>query len=46
MPVAVRERSSKVVAAGLGEKDWSIMADMTVRGDDSVASSQNNSEKK
>lgn len=43
---AVREGLSKAVSAGLGEKDWSIMADMTVRGGDSVASSENNSEKK
>jgi len=43
---AVRERLSKAVSAGLGEKDWSIMADMTVRGGDSFASSENNSEKK
>lgn len=28
---AVREGLSKAVSAGLGEKDWSIMADMTVR---------------
>ena len=43
---AVREGLSKAVSAGLGEKDWSIMADMTVRGGDSVASSENTSEKK
>ena len=43
---AVREGLSKAVSAGLGEKDWSIMADMTVRGGDSVASSENNSVKK
>lgn len=43
---AVREGLSKAVSAGLGEKDWSIMADMTVRGDGRVATSQNNSEKK
>lgn len=30
---AVREGLSKAVAAGLGEKDWSIMAHMTVRDD-------------
>jgi 3-hydroxyisobutyrate dehydrogenase-like beta-hydroxyacid dehydrogenase len=29
---AVREGLSKAVSAGLGEKDWSIMADITVRG--------------
>ena len=28
---AVREKLAKAVSAGLGEKDWSIMADMTVR---------------
>lgn len=28
---AVREGLSKAVSAGLGDKDWSIMADMTVR---------------
>lgn len=33
----VRERLTKAVSAGLGEKDWSIMADMTVRGDDGAA---------
>jgi 3-hydroxyisobutyrate dehydrogenase-like beta-hydroxyacid dehydrogenase len=33
---AVREGLDKAVLAGLGEKDWSIMADMTVRGDDST----------
>jgi 3-hydroxyisobutyrate dehydrogenase-like beta-hydroxyacid dehydrogenase len=30
---AVREELGKAVAAGLGEKDWSIMAELTVRGD-------------
>lgn len=29
---AVRDRMSEAVSAGLGEKDWSIMADVTVRG--------------
>lgn len=29
---AVRERMGEAVSAGLGEKDWSIMADVTVRG--------------
>ncbi|MBP0495059.1 NAD(P)-dependent oxidoreductase [Pararoseomonas indoligenes] len=43
---SVREGLSKAVSAGLGEKDWSIMADMTVRGGDRVASSRSNSEKK
>ncbi|WP_269153133.1 NAD-binding protein [Methylobacterium crusticola] len=43
---AVREGLSKAVSAGLGEKDWSITADMTVRGGDSRASSENNPEKK
>jgi 3-hydroxyisobutyrate dehydrogenase-like beta-hydroxyacid dehydrogenase len=43
---AVREGLSKAVSAGLGEKDWSIMADMTVRGGGRVATSENNSEKK
>lgn len=32
----------KTVAAGLGEKDWSIMAEMTVRGDDGAASPEKN----
>lgn len=41
---AVREGLSKAVAAGLGESDWSIVADMTIRGCDSVPSSENNSE--
>jgi hypothetical protein len=43
---AVREGLSKAVSAGLGEKDWSIMAEITVCGGDSEASSENNSEKK
>jgi 3-hydroxyisobutyrate dehydrogenase-like beta-hydroxyacid dehydrogenase len=43
---AVREGLNKAVLAGFGEKDWSIMADMTVLGGDSLASSENNSEKK
>ncbi|MBN8902253.1 MAG: oxidoreductase [Rhodospirillales bacterium 69-11] len=30
---AVRAGLSRAVVAGLGEKDWSIMADMTVHGD-------------
>ncbi|MGX7704914.1 NAD(P)-dependent oxidoreductase [Methylobacterium sp. Gmos1] len=34
---AVREGLGKAVSAGLGEKDWSIMADMTVRGGSSAA---------
>lgn len=42
----VREGLDKAVSAGLGEKDWSIMADMTVRGTDSMASSESNAEKK
>ncbi|WGF90401.1 NAD(P)-dependent oxidoreductase [Marinivivus vitaminiproducens] len=29
---AVRERLGEAVSSGLGEKDWSIMADVTVRG--------------
>ena len=29
---AVRERMTEAVSAGLGEKDWSIMADVTLRG--------------
>ncbi|MBB4004614.1 NAD(P)-dependent oxidoreductase [Aurantimonas endophytica] len=29
---AVRERLSDAVSAGLGERDWSIMADVTLRG--------------
>lgn len=40
---AVREGLGKAVAAGLGEKDWSIMAELTVRGDG--AASQTNAEK-
>lgn len=43
---AVREGLTRAVSVGLGEKDWSIMADMTVRGGASVASSENNAEKK
>lgn len=43
---AVREGLSRAVSAGLGEKDWSIMADMTVRGSDSLASAENISEKR
>ncbi|WP_454856567.1 NAD(P)-dependent oxidoreductase [Rhizobium binxianense] len=39
---AVREGLDRAVSAGLGEKDWSIMADMTVRGGDSLASSETN----
>jgi 3-hydroxyisobutyrate dehydrogenase-like beta-hydroxyacid dehydrogenase len=42
---AVREGLGKAVSAGLGEKDWSIMADMTVRDDDGVSPPGNNSEK-
>lgn len=30
---AVRERLNSAVSAGLGEKDWSIMADIVARGD-------------
>jgi len=41
-----RDGLGKAVSAGLGEKDWSITADMTVRRDDSMASSENKSEKK
>lgn len=41
---AVRERLDQAVLAGFGEKDWSIMADMTVRGGDGMASSEINSE--
>lgn len=33
---AVRERLGEAVAAGLGERDWSIMADVTVRGSDAT----------
>ncbi|TGD95253.1 NAD(P)-dependent oxidoreductase [Methylobacterium nonmethylotrophicum] len=43
---AVREGLSKAVSGGLGEKDWSIIADMTVRGGDGVASSKNGAEGK
>jgi len=42
---AVREGLGRAVSAGFGEKDWSIMADMTVRGGDSVAVSGNSAEK-
>ncbi len=31
---AVRNRLGEAVSSGLGEKDWSIMADVTVRGGD------------
>jgi 3-hydroxyisobutyrate dehydrogenase-like beta-hydroxyacid dehydrogenase len=37
---AVREGLSKAVSEGFGEKDWSIMADRTVRGGDGVAERQ------
>jgi 3-hydroxyisobutyrate dehydrogenase-like beta-hydroxyacid dehydrogenase len=37
----VRERLSNAVSAGLGEKDWSIMADITVRGSSRFASERN-----
>lgn len=43
---AVREGLGNAVSAGLGDKDWSIMADMTVRGDESVAASGNHPEEK
>jgi 3-hydroxyisobutyrate dehydrogenase-like beta-hydroxyacid dehydrogenase len=42
---AVRERLSQAVLAGLGEKDWSIMAEVAVRGGDTLASSEGNLEK-
>lgn len=42
---AVREGLGRAVSAGFGEKDWSIMAAMTVRGAGSTASSESNSEK-
>ena len=32
MLAAVQQRMGEAVAAGLGEKDWSVMADVTVRG--------------
>ncbi|SEP28868.1 3-hydroxyisobutyrate dehydrogenase [Methylobacterium sp. ap11] len=41
---AVREELGKAVSAGLGEKDWSIIAEMTVRGG-SVASLERTTEK-
>ncbi|GES53535.1 3-hydroxyisobutyrate dehydrogenase-like beta-hydroxyacid dehydrogenase [Rhizobium sp. ERR 1071] len=41
---AIREGLDKAVLAGLGEKDWSIMADMTVRGVDSLALPETNAE--
>ncbi|MBK1658350.1 NAD(P)-dependent oxidoreductase [Paracraurococcus ruber] len=37
---AVHEALGNAVSLGLGEKDWSIMADMTVRGSGSVAPSK------
>ncbi|NKL39289.1 NAD-binding protein [Rhizobium leguminosarum bv. viciae] len=43
---AVREGLAKAVSAGLGEKDWSIMADMTVRGTDRSPPSLSKSESK
>lgn len=43
---AVRERLSKDVSAGLGDKDWSIMGDITLRGVVSFASSESNLERK
>lgn len=43
---AVREGLGKAVSAGFGKKDWSIMADMTVRGGDRLASSESNLERK
>ncbi|NLS18610.1 NAD(P)-dependent oxidoreductase [Rhizobium sp. P40RR-XXII] len=41
---AVCEGLDEAVSAGLGEKDWSITADMTVRGGHGLASSETNSE--
>ncbi|SFB65114.1 3-hydroxyisobutyrate dehydrogenase [Rhizobium sp. NFR07] len=41
---AVREGLDRAVTAGLGDKDWSIMADMTVRGGDALASRKINLE--
>lgn len=43
---AVREGLSKAISAGVGEKDWSIMADMTIRGGNGAAASENNLETK
>jgi hypothetical protein len=41
----VESALSQAVLAGLGEKDWSIMADVTICGDDSLASPEGKSEK-
>lgn len=43
---AVRDGLGRAVSAGLGEKDWSIMAQMTVCGGGGLASSERLSEKK
>jgi len=40
----VRERLGQAVAEGLGEKDWSIMAEIAVRGDRSSVPSGSSSE--
>lgn len=36
---AVRERLGEAVSSGFGEKDWSIMADITIGGTDSLPAS-------
>ncbi|USU05617.1 NAD(P)-dependent oxidoreductase [Sphingomonadaceae bacterium OTU29LAMAA1] len=41
----VRERLDRAVSLGLGDKDWSIMADATVRATDSTAAAHNQTEK-
>lgn len=41
---AVRERLTSAVAAGLGEKDWSVMADIGDRGDEASPVSYRNVE--
>lgn len=43
---AVRERLNQAVSEGLGEKDWSIMAEIAVRGDRETASSRQIAENK
>lgn len=43
---AVRQGLDRAVSAGHGDKDWSIMADMTVRGDSTAARAADNSEKR
>lgn len=42
----IRERLGQAVAEGLGEKDWSIMAEIAVRGDREAVTSGRNAENK